>query len=146
MDARFHAAPTFYQIFTIIAMDTKVNLAIPFAFSLMQSKDSIQYAAVLEELKKQLLENKLNLSPQLIICDFEASLHLSIKKEFPYNKIRGCYFNLVKSWWGKAQNLGLKAKEKLPIVSDVIFKLKIMMHLPEKPREEYLISFIKLQK
>ena len=138
IDATFSSAPPgFYQILIIIAIDEKVNLPIPVAYALMQSKDSVQYQGVLNTLLTVSKEKGFVLNPNTIICDFEYALHKSLRSYFPNTALRGCYFHLVKSWWRKAQILGLKTKSKLPKTKDIIFKLKLLVHLPQETRQKY---------
>ena len=138
VDATFKSAPPgFYQILTIIPIDQKINLAIPVAYALMQTKDSVQYEAIFDQVINSFKEKKMDIRPSIIICDFEYRVHKSLRSKFPSSQIRGCYFHLVKNWWKKCQDLGLKAKSELPMMRDIVFKLKVLVHLPSDVREKY---------
>ncbi|CAH1242502.1 Hypp6779 [Branchiostoma lanceolatum] len=80
---------------------------IPFVMALMTSKTVGAYRQVLQHIKeKEREETGHDLSPEMIVSDFEVSIISSNETEFP-DAISGCYFHFCQSLWRRIQQLSL---------------------------------------
>ncbi|CAH1277528.1 Hypp9683, partial [Branchiostoma lanceolatum] len=80
---------------------------IQFVMALMTSKTVGAYRQVLQHIKeKEREETGHDLSPEMIVSDFEVSIISSNETEFP-DAISGCYFHFCQSLWWRIQQLSL---------------------------------------
>jgi len=77
------------------------------------------------------------------MCDFEKSLRLSLKDNFPTTSIYGCYFHYAKAIWQKLKKLGFTTK-KFKAIS--LFISSFMKLLPFMSRSMRLKQYDTLKK
>lgn len=111
VDGTFNFCPKYFmQLFTVHTVEN--GHYIPLVFILLPNKASETYTNAFELLRNYC--NKINLcfNPKEIVCDFEKSIHISIKKVWPQISIIGCRFHLTQAWFRKIQSLGLVSEYK----------------------------------
>lgn len=107
-----YCANFFCQLFTIHAF--KNGHYIPVAFMLLPNKSNSTYSLGFKLLIECCKDINLDFNPPEVICDFELSIHLSIKHVWRSSVISGCRFHLTQAWFRKLQNLGLTLEYKNP--------------------------------
>ena len=83
---------------------------------------------------------ELNYNKIRITCDFEKSLILAIKEEFPSSLIQGCYFHYLKSLWKKCKKLGLTKSKYLKNTKLIVFTCKIYPFILEENKNTFINS------
>jgi hypothetical protein len=71
------------------------------------------------------------------MTDFEHSLRVAIKNNFPDIKIRACYFHYAKAIYKKCKQYHLFTKKRKRDTFIISFSLKIFPYIPKYLREEY---------
>ena len=110
MDGTFRTVPTlFQQLYTIHALVNKGNNSrvFPMVYVLMTSKSEEMYRALFEELIELGDQAGQDLSPPLIITDFEQAAIKAAREEFPDSSNKGCFFHLCQNIWKKIQSENL---------------------------------------
>ncbi|XP_057326909.1 uncharacterized protein LOC130668578 [Microplitis mediator] len=105
MDATFKMTPKkpkVYQFFTIMALIN--NKALPICWMLMSKKSASAYKTGLSYFKNH---GAPHIQPQTIMSDFEASLDVAIKDQFPATLHTGCYFHFCQALIKRLKKLGL---------------------------------------
>ncbi|XP_060875793.1 uncharacterized protein LOC132949053 [Metopolophium dirhodum] len=90
VDATFKVVPVNmgYQLLSVHAMIQ--NYSIPIIFALMESKSRNSYDSVFRYVKDNLLAN---ISPRIIISDYESTLRDVLQSYFPEARTSGCWFH-----------------------------------------------------
>ncbi|XP_060870534.1 uncharacterized protein LOC132944972 [Metopolophium dirhodum] len=90
VDATFKVVPVNmgYQLLSVHAMIQ--NYSIPIIFALMESKSRNSYDSVFRYVKDNLLAN---ISPKIIISDYESTLRDVLQSYFPEARTSGCWFH-----------------------------------------------------
>jgi hypothetical protein len=110
MDGTFKTVPTlFHQMYSIHApVGSGDNSSIfPMVYILMTNRSEEIYKRLFEELIDLGEQANLNLSPPIIITDFEQAVINAVQSEFPDSIHKGCFFHLCQSLWRKIQSEGL---------------------------------------
>ena len=110
MDGTFKTVPTlFMQMYTIHAPVGGINNArvFPLVYTLMTNKTEESYKQLFQELINLGEESGYNLSPPMILTDFEQAAINATHSEFPESINKGCFFHLCQNLWKKIQALGL---------------------------------------
>lgn len=85
------------------------EVALPFVYALLSSKESREYAAVLRAIQSASEKFQIpNLSPQRIVTDFEKSIIIACEEIHPTVPISCCFFHLGQSMYRKIQSEGLQ--------------------------------------
>ncbi|KAL3688447.1 hypothetical protein R1sor_014756 [Riccia sorocarpa] len=77
------------------------DVVIPVVFALLPNKQKELYVRVLRILK----ERHVQLDPESILMDFEASEIRAFKDVFSAARLRGCYFHFSQCIWRKIQSM-----------------------------------------
>ena len=105
VDGTFRSVPHLYlQLFSIHAFEG--DKLITLIYCLLAAKTRLIYPEVFRALKDK--ENELTkiLSPEMVTCDFESGLIVSIRLEFSTACIRVCYFHFLPSNLQQGTNFG----------------------------------------
>ena len=107
VDGTFHTCPElFYQIFTVHAF--KNGQQFPLAYCLLPDKARDTYQRTFTLLKEKAEELHLDLSPCVLLSDFELAILRAAELSFPTTEIKGCYYHYCQCLNRKIQNLGLQ--------------------------------------
>ena len=96
MDGTFKTVPTvFKQMYTIHAPigPHDRSRVLPIVYVLMSRKNAECYIQLFRDLQDYAAENETNLSPQMIITDYEISVINAVKSEMPGTANKGCFFS-----------------------------------------------------
>ncbi|CAG8662727.1 6134_t:CDS:1, partial [Dentiscutata heterogama] len=110
MDGTFKTVPTlFRQLYTIHAIvgGESNSRVFPMVYVLMTSKTEECYTRLFQELINLGYEAGYDLSPPIIITDFEQAVINSIRLNFPNSANKCCFFHLCQSLWRQIQAKGL---------------------------------------
>ncbi|PKC05516.1 hypothetical protein RhiirA5_420830 [Rhizophagus irregularis] len=110
MDGTFKTVPTlFQQLYTIhVPIGGEDNSRIfPMVYILMTSKAQESYRRVFDELIELGNQAGVDLSPPIIITDFEQAVINATQSEFPDSIHKGCFFHFCQNIWRKIQSEGL---------------------------------------
>ena len=110
MDGTFKTVPTiFSQLYTIHAPigGEENSRILPLVYALMTGKSEELYKHLFQNLIDVSEENDIQLSPSIIITDFEKAAINASYSEFPNVINKGCFFHLGQSGWRKIQEVGL---------------------------------------
>lgn len=102
LDGTFKVVPKLaYQLLSIgfVAHDN----FIPAVHILMTKKTQKLYVSVFESIKEMMP----NLSPNLIIMNFESAMIAAVSQVFPETEIQGCFFHFAQAVLRKFRSLGL---------------------------------------
>lgn len=83
------------------------TIALPLVYSLLSSKEEVQYRTVFESVSSAAENYGVDLNPSRINSDFEVAIINSAKDIFPDANIQLCFFHLKQSAYRKVQQLGL---------------------------------------
>ena len=104
MDGTFKTVPTlFHQLYTIHApVGGEDNSRIfPMVYVLMTSRSEEIYKRLFEELfelgEQDGEQDDQDLSPPIIITDFEQAVINAVQSEFPESTHKGCFFHLCQN-------------------------------------------------
>lgn len=99
IDGTFRTAPTlFRQLMTIMAScGPDHQSAYPAIFTLMTSKTELLYRSVFAKIIEAAEAIDLDLSPSVILSDFEKAIINASKLEFPESKHNCCFFHFSKN-------------------------------------------------
>ena len=113
IDGTFKVAPkNWYQVLNIFGYDKKQDFYMPLAFIILSSKSEEIYNEVFHKLV-QLIKYHTNIKTFeniKIMSDFEIGLRRSIKSNFDFCILEGCYFHYCKAIWKKILKLNLFKK------------------------------------
>lgn len=113
MDGTFKSSPTpFVQIYSIHAVvgttDEGTDKVVPLVYGLLSHKTEKSYSIFFEILKRFVFHKlNINLSPTLILTDFETAAINAVKQAFPSCLQKLCFFHLSQSIWRHIQASGL---------------------------------------
>ena len=113
MDGTFRTVPTlFQQLYTIhVPVGGEANSRIlPMVYVLMTSRSEEMYKRLFEELIELADQAGYDLSPSIVITDFEQAVINATQSEFPDSTHKGCFFHLCQSLWRKIQSEGLSSE------------------------------------
>lgn len=102
---------------------------IPLVFCLLPNKQQCTYEHLFEILQKKCHILGFNLNPEIIVADFELSIHNAVRTMFPNARMSGCRFHLAQAWFRKIQNLGL-VPDYMDENSDIGKWLRYLFGLP----------------
>ena len=80
----------------------------PLVYCLLPNKARDTYQRTLELLKKKAEELHLDLSPSVVLSDFELAIIQAAELSFPTADIKGCYYHYCQCLNRNVQNLGLQ--------------------------------------
>ena len=113
IDGTFKVAPkNWYQVLNIFGYDKKQDFYMPLAFIILSSKSEEIYNEVFHKLV-QLIKYHTNIKTFeniKIMSDFEIGLRRSIKSNFDFCILEGCYFHYCKAICKKILKLNLFKK------------------------------------
>ena len=98
----------FYQLYTVHGIVR--DLVFPLVYVLTTRKTGETYTATLNQLKNHAIDLGYDLSPQLILSDFELAFMNTAQAVFPNSTIHGCLFHYTQAVWKMAVSKGLKAQ------------------------------------
>lgn len=110
MDGTFRTVPMlFQQLYTIHAPVGGENNSriLPMVYVLMTNRSEENYRRLFEELIDLGNQAGQDLSPPIIITDFEQAVINATQYEFPDSIHKGCFFHLCQNLWRKIQSEGL---------------------------------------
>ena len=113
MDGTFKTVPTlFKQLYTIHAPvgPQERSRILPLVYVLMTRKNTECYVQVFRDLLDYAAESDINLSPEIIITDFEIGVISAIGSEIPGTQHKGCFFHLGQSIYRKVISSGLRTE------------------------------------
>lgn len=108
-------SPTiFTQVFTVMGLDPKnpriptaapEYVTFPFVFSLLSSKETVQYSNVLQAIDAAATEYGIgNCKPQKIMGDFEKAVINACADTYPETAYSGCFYHFCQSLYRKIQS------------------------------------------
>ena len=124
MDGTFKTSPCiFRQLYTIHGRVGQNNgdPIVPLIYSLMSSKSEELYRILFQEIIEKADNNGIELTPSVIITDFEQAAINAAKTEFENVRMQGCFFHLGQSIFRKIQSTGLAIRYN----NDENFSLKL---------------------
>jgi len=138
LDATFKVAPRgFQQILNIIVYLPNLKIFYPVSHIIMTHKTQELYWHAIQHLKITAEFLGFNLTPTLIMGDFEPALRGACQKIFPDVQFAGCYFHFVKALNDKMKKLGLCKKLLKNKAKLLISFLQIIAHCPKEQRKEF---------
>ena len=133
MDGTFKTVPTiFSQLYTIHAPigGEENSRILPLVYALMTGKSEELYKHLFQSLIDVSEENDIQLSPSIIITDFEKAAINASYSEFPNIINKGYFFHLGQSGWRKIQEVGLATQygndEHLSLMLHHLFALAFL--------------------
>ena len=115
-DCTFATVPSLtFQLYTIHGLVG--DIAPPLFFALLPNKTTATYT----KLNETLIKTCPNLSPEIILTDFEKAGITSFERSFPGSLTGGCFFHLCQSVIRNVKESGLKIK----YVNDKAFRLRV---------------------
>jgi len=131
LDGTFKNLPSgFYQLISILVDSNVHSIEIPVVYILMSGKSQFLYHAAFMTLQMIWNSRNLEMKPEHIMTDAEASLNNALQSIFPNSEFDICFFHAVKAIWRKASKLGLRTSTILNDTRIIIIIFKIIMHLP----------------
>jgi len=124
MDGTFKTVPTlFHQLYTIHASvgGEDNSRVFPMVYVLMTNRSEELYKRLFEELIELGNQADLDLSPSIIITDFEQAVINATRSEFPDSTHKCCFFHLCQNLWKRIQSEGLANEYS----SDENFSIKL---------------------
>ena len=102
----------FTQLFTILGTVPRAGhadvVALPFVYTLLSSKESVQYATVFRAVNNAARAHGVIREPEMIMSEFEMAIIKASKEEFPHVAISLCFFHLNKACTGKSRKKDCK--------------------------------------
>ena len=146
IDGTFKIVPkNWYQLLNIFGFDDKNKIYTPLAYILLSSKNEELYNIVFAELIR-IIKNNTNIKSfegVKIMTDFELSLRKSVKNNFEFCLLNGCYFHYCKSIWKKIKKLNLFKKNFRMNTLLVAFVMKAYPYIKDAKKEEYCNKILK---
>lgn len=114
MDGTFRCCPwPCYQLYTVhgVIGHGENKKTVPLVYGLLSRKTERCYFLFLELLRTQ-AQNKygFDLSPNIVVTDFELAAIKAVKKVYPNAAQKGCFFHLCQSIWRQIQAANLANK------------------------------------
>ncbi|KAG0437245.1 hypothetical protein DMUE_3799 [Dictyocoela muelleri] len=105
----------------------------------MKKRDLYSYNVILKHISEKVINYDV-----YIFTDFENALISSLKINFKYLKISGCYFHFTQIIWRKIKQLNMQLDYK----NDYNFRkmVRLIMLLSYVPREKVYSEFEKIKK
>ena len=137
----------FTQVFTILGTVTRVNekaneeVALPFVYALLSSKQGAQYSTVLQAISRKSEEYGIeNCAPDLFMSDFELAILNACREVFPLKAISACFFHFCQNLYRNIQSYGLQAAYNNAndrTIKDFTHKLAALAYVPIGDVEAY---------
>lgn len=148
VDGTFKSAPSvFLQIFTVLGSVTQIvqgkeqTFALPFVFSLLESKEESSYSKVFEICLEKCNAFGINISlPSYVMSDFEKAIINAVKTNIGEDKVRLCFFHLRQTVFRRIQSEGLQEQynhETDTTIRDASKKMCALACVPPEHVSEY---------
>ena len=148
IDGTFKIVPkNWYQLLNIFGFDDKNKIYTPLAYILLSSKNEELYNIVFAELIR-IIKNNTNIKSfegVKIMTDFELSLRKSVKNNFEFYLLNGCYFHYCKAIWKKIKKLNLFKKNFRMNTLLLAFVMKAYPYIKDAKKEEYCNKILKCE-
>lgn len=130
-DGTFKTVPRmFHQLYTIHGIVR--DYVFPLVYVLTTRKTQETYSQILNHLKTHAASLGFELSPQMILADFELAFMNAAQDIFPTSTMHGCLFHFTQAVWKMAVNKGLKVQYNQE-GSNVRRSIQQLMALPFVP-------------
>lgn len=111
VDGTFARCPTLFA--QLLAINGLVNGDyVPLVFCLLKDKNVETYQKSLWYVVQKCSDLNLTFGPRTITVDFEVPIRRAVLSVWPSVTIVMCRFNLIRDWYRKIQELGLKSEYK----------------------------------
>ena len=130
----------YYQVMTILSYSPNTKRHLPVFFIPMSHKSKMSYKYVFKSIKNIIKDNGLifDENGKIIICEFDYSLRIELKKSFNKAKIKGCFFHFIKILWIKTKRLGLCKKNIMKYTDIIIFAMKMICLIKNDYKNEFI--------
>ena len=130
----------YYQVMTILSYSPITKRHLPVFFIPMSHKSKMSYKYVFKSIKNIIKDNGLifDENGKIIICEFDYSLRIELKKSFNKAKIKGCFFHFIKILWIKTKRLGLCKKNIMKYTDIIIFAMKMICLIKNDYKNEFI--------
>ncbi|CAG8500218.1 12769_t:CDS:2, partial [Dentiscutata heterogama] len=143
MDGTFKTVPNMFKQLYSIHGGSENSRIVPLVFSLMTSKSEESYRQLFQELIDFGEVHGIDLSPQVVLTNFEAAVINSIQSEFDNVQYKGCHFHLSQCIYCRVQSLGLTSRYGKD--EDFSLLIRYISALAFLPPEEILSAFDELK-
>ena len=135
IDGSFKVPRPFTQLLTNYIYEENSELFGPVFFVLTNSKESLSYENIyleIDSILSQISEDTSNLykyDADIWISDFELGQINTLIKRKPQSIKKGCYFHFLQCLWENTRKIGLKVKEMIHIMREIITALSLLCFL-----------------
>ena len=107
-DGTFRITPSLWTQVFIISAHVSQDVFVPTVFAFLPDKIKESYDGMWSTLEDKLKENKLSLSAEYFMSDFELNIRNTFSDHFPEITTKGCAFHMMKGMFSKVTKSGFK--------------------------------------